>query len=139
MVVYNIWCGKVVFILVTKLQIQCSDTHVVPFQSRTTRHHGGCTEGRSSGHPSLRLQRSATGVLPSGDGVRHHLHQDHVLARGGQSPGSRILVRGALRSLDPKGGLSPKFAQNGVFPLKLPENCMIEKKSWRQGDPLVMA
>ncbi len=34
--------------------------------------------------------------------------------------GSMILVRGAKRSFDPRGG----------FPLKLPENCMILKKSW---------
>ncbi len=26
------------------------------------------------------------------------------------------------------GGPSPKFAQNGGFPIKLPENCMILKK-----------
>ena len=38
--------------------------------------------------------------------------------------GSRILVRGPL---------SPKFAQNRGFPLKLPKNCMILKKSWGKG------
>ena len=48
--------------------------------------------------------------------------------------GSRILVRGAQQSFGPKGGaLSPKFAQIGGFPLTLPENCMIFKKSWGQG------
>ncbi len=46
---------------------------------------------------------------------------------------SRILVRGQ-RSFGPRGGaLSSKFAQNRGFPLKLPENCMILKKSWMQG------
>ena len=37
--------------------------------------------------------------------------------------GSRILVRGAQRSFNPRGALSPK----------LPENCMILKKYWGQG------
>ncbi len=32
-------------------------------------------------------------------------------------------------SFDPRGALSPKVAQNRGFPLKLPENCMILKKS----------
>ncbi len=54
---------------------------------------------------------------------------------------AKILVRGAERSFDPRA-LSPKFAQNRGFPLKLPENCMIWKK-WGQGaqgplDPLVL-
>ena len=48
--------------------------------------------------------------------------------------GSRILVRGAQQSFDPKGG---PWAQNllkiGGFPLNLPENCMILKYSWEQG------
>ncbi len=40
--------------------------------------------------------------------------------KGGRR-GSRILVRGAQWSLDPKvGALSPKFAQNRGFPLKIP-------------------
>ena len=34
-----------------------------------------------------------------------------------------------------RGALSPKFAQNRGFPLKLPENCMVLKKSWGQGGP----
>ncbi len=42
----------------------------------------------------------------------------------------------AQQSFDPKGG---GWAQNllkiGVFPLKLPENCMILKKSWGKGGP----
>ncbi len=43
--------------------------------------------------------------------------------------GSRILVTGAQHSFDPKGGgLSPKIAQNRVFPLNVPEKCMIKKK-----------
>ncbi len=47
-----------------------------------------------------------------------------------------ILVRGVQWSFDPKGrALSPKFAQNMGFPLKLPENCMILNKSWGQGGP----
>ncbi len=48
---------------------------------------------------------------------------------------SGILVRGAQWSFDPKGGgaLSPKLLKIGGFPLKLPENCMILKKSWGQG------
>ena len=41
------------------------------------------------------------------------------------------LVRGAQQSFDPKGALSQKVAQNGGFPLKLPEN----KKSWGKGGP----
>ncbi len=40
---------------------------------------------------------------------------------------------GALPSFDAKEGLSPQFAQNRVFRLKLPENCMILKKSWVKG------
>ena len=48
--------------------------------------------------------------------------------------GSRILVRATQWSLDPKGGaLSPQFAANMGFPLKLPQNCMILKTSWGQG------
>ena len=45
--------------------------------------------------------------------------------------GSRILVRGAQWSFDPKrGALSPTFAQNKGFPSNLPENCMtFEKKN----------
>ncbi len=53
--------------------------------------------------------------------------------------GSRIFVRGVQQSFDPKGGaLSPKFAQNTYFPLKLPESCMIlKKKTWKwQGNVL---
>ena len=44
--------------------------------------------------------------------------------------GSRILVRRAKRSFDPRGALGPKFAQNiwVFFPSKLPENCMILNK-----------
>ncbi len=41
--------------------------------------------------------------------------------------GSRILVRGAQRSFDPRGDPEPKIC------LKMPENCMILKKS--QGRP----
>ena len=41
----------------------------------------------------------------------------------------RILVRGQ-KSFDPRGALTPKFAQNRGFPLKLPENCIILKKIW---------
>ena len=34
-------------------------------------------------------------------------------------------------SFDPRGGGSePKFAQNRGFSFKLPENCMILKRSW---------
>ena len=56
----------------------------------------------------------------------------HLKCRGG----SRILVRGVQRRFDPRRALSPKFAQNrGFFPLKLPEKCMIFKKSWGQGEP----
>ncbi len=33
------------------------------------------------------------------------------------------------------GAMNPKFAWNRGFPLKLPENCMILKKSWGQGGP----
>ena len=42
--------------------------------------------------------------------------------------GSRILVRGAAEFWLKRGALSPKFAQTGVFPLKLLEHCMILKK-----------
>ncbi len=35
--------------------------------------------------------------------------------------------------LTPREAMSPKFTQNRVFPLKLPENCMILNKSWGQG------
>ncbi len=43
---------------------------------------------------------------------------------------------GGQKSFDPPlGALSPKFAQNRGFPLKLPENCMIIKTSWGQGGP----
>ena len=48
--------------------------------------------------------------------------------------------KGAQWSFDPKEG-GRSWAQNllkiGVFPLKLPENCMILKKSWGQGGPPV--
>ncbi len=48
--------------------------------------------------------------------------------------GSRILVRGSPVEFWPQGGaLSPQFAQNKGFPLKLPENCMILKKSGARG------
>ncbi len=51
--------------------------------------------------------------------------------------GSRILLRGPSRVLTPRGGA---WAQNllkiGVFPLKLPENCMMLKKHWGKGTPL---
>ena len=40
---------------------------------------------------------------------------------------------GASGVLTPRGGLSPNLLKIGVFPLKLPENCM--KKSWGQGGP----
>ncbi len=44
------------------------------------------------------------------------------------SSGSRILVRRAQQSFDPReGALSPMFAQNSGFPLELNENCMILK------------
>ena len=47
---------------------------------------------------------------------------------------------GASRVLTPRGALSPKFAQIGVFPQKLSENYMILKKSWGGAplDPLVL-
>ncbi len=49
----------------------------------------------------------------------------HYFARGR----SRILVMGAVEFWPQgRGALSPKFAQNRVFTLKLPENCMILKK-----------
>ncbi len=52
--------------------------------------------------------------------------------------GSRILVRGAQWSFDPKRG--EPWEQNLLkirgFPLKLPENCMILKKSSGLGGPL---
>ncbi len=41
----------------------------------------------------------------------------------GGKGGSRILVRGAQQSFDPRGALSPKFAQSRCFPQKLLENC----------------
>ncbi len=54
--------------------------------------------------------------------------------RWGPSRGSRILARGPSVVLTPRGGaLSPKYARNKGFPLKLPENCMILKISWGQG------
>ncbi len=40
---------------------------------------------------------------------------------------------GAQRRFDPRGALSPQFAQNRGFPEKIPENCMILDKSWWQG------
>ncbi len=43
----------------------------------------------------------------------------------GARGGSRILVKGGGGS---SGVLTPKFAQNRGFALKLPENCMISKK-----------
>ena len=49
--------------------------------------------------------------------------------------GSRILVRGP-EELWPQGGLwAQTLLKKGFFPLKLPENCMILKKSWGQGGP----
>ena len=49
-----------------------------------------------------------------------------------------MLVRGGpSRVLTLRGALSPKFAQNWVFPLKLPENCVILKISWGQGGPWI--
>ena len=61
-------------------------------------------------------------------------------ARGGWFRGegqARIqdFGQGGQRSFDPKGALSLQFAQNRGFPLKLPANCMILKKSWVQGGP----
>ncbi len=40
---------------------------------------------------------------------------------GGEDTTSMVLVRGAQRSFDPRGALSPKVVPNTVFPLKLPE------------------
>ena len=50
---------------------------------------------------------------------------------------SRILVRGAQRSFETRGGpWAQNLAQNkDFFSLKLPENSMILKKSWGQGRP----
>ncbi len=54
-----------------------------------------------------------------------HIQWSIYMCRGG----SRILVRGSQMSFDPNGlALSPRFAQNRGFPLKLPENCMILEK-----------
>ena len=50
--------------------------------------------------------------------------------------GSRILVRGAQPSYNPKGGPWAQYLLKiGVFPLTLPENCMILKKCCWQGGP----
>ncbi len=59
-------------------------------------------------------------------------HDDNNIMRSntGADPG---FWSGGQWSFDQKGGLSPKFAQNRAFPLKLPKNCMILKKSWGQG------
>ncbi len=46
------------------------------------------------------------------------------------------LSEGGQWSFDPKGGpWANNLLKIGVFPLKLPENCMILKKSWGQGGP----
>ncbi len=67
--------------------------------------------------------------------------QSHLTVRHPVRSGSRILVRGAQQSFDPRSG---PWAQNllkiGIFSLKLLENCMILNKPWGQGghlDPLV--
>ncbi len=45
--------------------------------------------------------------------VLYKSHADHSFLHRG---GSRILVRGAQQSFDPKGALSPKLAQTWLFP-----------------------
>ncbi len=52
--------------------------------------------------------------------------------------GSRILVRGAVEFDPIWGPWAQKVAQNRLFSIKLPDNCMIsKKKSWGPLDPLV--
>ncbi len=69
-------------------------------------------------------------IFSNGDkdiGRTHELHRR----------GSRILVRGPSTVLPSKGGVprAQKLLKIGVFPLQLPENYMILKKSWGQGGP----
>ena len=59
-----------------------------------------------------------------------HNDDDHNNGMVTQQVRIQDFGQGASGVLTPVGGLSPKFAQNGGFPLKLPENCMILKKSW---------
>ena len=48
------------------------------------------------------------------------------------------MVRGLQRSFDPHGGNpEPKICSKQGFPLKLPKNCMILKKSWEVGGPVL--
>ena len=43
--------------------------------------------------------------------------------------------QGGQQSFDPKGALSPTFAHNRGFPLKMPQRCMIIKNLGGQGGP----
>ncbi len=52
----------------------------------------------------------------------------------GGSCGSRILVRGPVEFWL-KGAWAQTLLNIGVFPLQLPQNCMILEKSWGQGGP----
>ncbi len=51
--------------------------------------------------------------------LRKHLKSFVLVAKVISRRGSRILVRGGQWTFDPRGGLSPKFAQNRGFSLKI--------------------
>ncbi len=98
-------------------------------------------------NPKYRTLRIAnaivsTKLLPVSGGMEclFEMGFEEVRERCKLRRGSRILVRGPSRVLTPRGALSPKFAPNRGFSLKLPENYMILKKScgqWGGGGPWI--
>ncbi len=78
------------------------------------------------------LHRVTTGKSLVSCGRKRDLRNCFTISGPRRRP--RMLVRRVQWSFDPKGGPEPKhLLKIGVFPLKLPQNCMILKKSWGLG------
>ena len=107
------------------------------------RNHFYVCHGLCGGHVGLRtgpgIQR-APSPAPEHEPTRDSTHFLQCVSPACSfRRGSRILVREGPVKFGPQGGaLNPNWLKIGLFPLKLPENCMILKKSWGQGGPGIL-
>ncbi len=90
-------------------------------------------------HPKLDISFCAFKNTPPTAGPKPLHSPPHLPTSTNGTPRTQGRIQdfgqgGPAEFLPKGGGLSPKFAQNRVFPLKLPENC-VKKNRWGKGGP----